>query len=269
MRDSLTRSTFAQYGALLFLDEVGELGADEQAMLLKAIEEKRFLPVGSDVEVGSDFQLIAGTNRDLRAAVAAGEFREDLLARIDLWTFRLPGLAERPEDFDANLVYELAEYASATGNKVCFTAKARKRFLDFAKSDQAKWKANFRDFNAAIMRMSTLADSGTISHANVVEECERLTASWSGGEQEAAGKPIAGSEKPIVDLLGADWRERFDLFDQRQLGEVVDVCRNSRSLAAAGRKLFAVSREVKKNPNDSDRLRKYLGKFGITWKQLI
>ena len=265
-RDGLLRSAD---GGVLFLDEVGELGTDEQAMLLKAIEEKRFLPVGSDVEVGSDFQLIAGTNRDLRAAVAAGEFREDLLARIDLWTFRLPGLAERPEDFDANLVYELAEYASATGNKVCFTAKARKRFLDFAKSDQAKWKANFRDFNAAIMRMSTLADSGTISDANVVEECERLTASWSGGEQAAADIPIAGSEKRIVNLLGADWRERFDLFDQRQLVEVVDVCRNSRSLAAAGRKLFAVSREVKKNPNDSDRLRKYLGKFGITWKQLI
>ena len=265
-RDGLLRSAD---GGVLFLDEVGELGADEQAMLLKAIEEKRFLPVGSDVEVGSDFQLIAGTNRDLRAAVAAGEFREDLLARIDLWTFRLPGLAERPEDFDANLVYELAEYASATGNKVCFTAKARKRFLDFAKSDQAKWKANFRDFNAAIMRMSTLADSGTISDANVVEECERLTASWSGGEQAATDMPIAGSEKRIVDLLGEDWRERFDLFDQRQLVDVVEVCRNSRSLAAAGRKLFAVSREVKKNPNDSDRLRKYLGKFGITWKQLI
>ena len=265
-RDGLLRSAD---GGVLFLDEVGELGADEQAMLLKAIEEKRFLPVGSDVEVGSDFQLIAGTNRDLRAAVAAGEFREDLLARIDLWTFRLPGLAERPEDFDANLVYELAEYASATGNKVCFTAKARKRFLDFAKSDQAKWKANFRDFNAAIMRMSTLADSGTISDANVVEECERLTASWSGGEQAATDMPIAGSEKRIVDLLGEDWRERFDLFDQRQLVDVVEVCRSSRSLAAAGRKLFAVSREVKKNPNDSDRLRKYLGKFGITWKQLI
>jgi len=50
---------------LLFLDEIGELGADEQAMLLRALEEKCFLPVGSDKEVGSDFQLIAGTNRDL------------------------------------------------------------------------------------------------------------------------------------------------------------------------------------------------------------
>src|SRR6185312_14769955 len=64
----------------------------EQAMLLKAIEEKRFFPLGSDKETRSDFQLIAGTNRDLREAVAAGRFREDLLARINLWTFQLPPL---------------------------------------------------------------------------------------------------------------------------------------------------------------------------------
>ena len=265
-RDGLLRSAD---GGVLFLDEVGELGTDEQAMLLKAIEEKRFLPVGSDTEVGSDFQLIAGTNRDLRAAVATGKFREDLLARIDLWTFRMPGLAERREDIEANLVYELAEYASATGSKVCFTAKARKRFLDFAKSDQAKWKANFRDFNAAIVRMSTLADSGTIGDANVAEECERLTVSWADEGSSVAGASNAESESLLTDLLGEDWRERFDLFDQRQLVEVVEVCRSSRSLAAAGRKLFAVSREGKKKPNDSDRLRKYLSKFGITWKQLV
>src|SRR2546422_139717 len=79
----------------LFLDEVGELGLDEQAMLLRALEEKRFLPLGSDKEVSSDFQLIAGTNRDLADAVQMGRFREDLLARINLWTFSLPGLVDR------------------------------------------------------------------------------------------------------------------------------------------------------------------------------
>ena len=78
-------------GGMLFLDEVGELGADEQAMLLRALEEKLFLPVGADEEVGSRFQLICGTNRNLKADVAGGEFREDLLARINLWTFSLPG----------------------------------------------------------------------------------------------------------------------------------------------------------------------------------
>jgi transcriptional regulatory protein RtcR len=52
-------------GGVLFLDEIGELGTDEQAMLLRAIEDKRFLPMGADREVSSDFQLLAGTNRDL------------------------------------------------------------------------------------------------------------------------------------------------------------------------------------------------------------
>ena len=100
-------------GGLLFLDEVGELGPDEQAMLLRALEEKRFLPVGADKEVKSDFQLIAGTNRDLSDAVRQGRFREDLLARINLWTFQLPALRERREDIEPNLDYELEQFAAA------------------------------------------------------------------------------------------------------------------------------------------------------------
>ena len=104
-------------GGVLFLDEIGELGADEQAMLLRAIEEKRFLPLGADGEVSSDFQLIAGTNRELDAEVRAGRFREDLLARINLWTFTLPGLAERREDIEPNLDYELEQYRRRTGTR--------------------------------------------------------------------------------------------------------------------------------------------------------
>ena len=70
-REGLLRSA---NGGMLFLDEIGELGADEQAMLLKAIEEKTFYPFGSDSQVSSDFQLIAGTVRDLRQLVAEGNF---------------------------------------------------------------------------------------------------------------------------------------------------------------------------------------------------
>ena len=84
-------------------------------MLLRAIEEKRFLPVGADREATSNFQLIAGTNRDLQRDVEAGRFREDLLARINLWTFCLPGLAERREDIAPNLDYELRQFAAQTG----------------------------------------------------------------------------------------------------------------------------------------------------------
>src|SRR6202522_3987557 len=96
----------AAHGGVLFLDEIGELGLDEQAMLLRALEEKTFLPLGSDRESSSDFQLIAGTNRDLPGAVREGRFREDLLARINLWTFSLPGLRARPEDIEPNLDFE-------------------------------------------------------------------------------------------------------------------------------------------------------------------
>src|SRR5262245_2228493 len=88
---------------VLFLDEIGELGLDEQAMLLRALEEKSFLPLGGDKEVKSDFQLIAGTNRDLAVMVRDGKFREDLLARINLWTFWLPRLRDRTEDIEPNL----------------------------------------------------------------------------------------------------------------------------------------------------------------------
>ena len=80
-------------------------------MLLRALEEKRFLPVGSDKEVESDFQLIAGTNRDLQVSVGEGRFREDLLARLNLWTYRLPGLAERSEDIEPNLDFELERWS--------------------------------------------------------------------------------------------------------------------------------------------------------------
>ena len=90
-------------GGVLFLDEIAELGLDEQAMLLKAIEEKTFFPFGSDKEVQSDFQLIAGTHRDMQQWVAEGRFREDLYARINMWNFALPGLAQRREDIAPNV----------------------------------------------------------------------------------------------------------------------------------------------------------------------
>src|SRR5438876_4605306 len=164
---------------VLFLDEIGELGIDEQAMLLRALEEKTFLPLGSDREAHSDFQLIAGTNQDLFAAVREGRFREDLLARINLWTFSLPGLRARPEDIEPNLQFELDQYAQKTGNRITFSKEARQRFLEFALSPDSTWKGNFRDLNAAVARMATLTLGGRISVEIVNEEIERLTHSWT------------------------------------------------------------------------------------------
>ena len=181
----------AAHGGMLFLDEIGELGADEQAMLLRAVEEKRFLPVGSDRDVHSDFQLVAGTNRDLTAEVAQGQFREDLLARINLWTFRLPGLSARREDIEPNLDYELEQYTARTGTKVTFNKEARRRFLDFAMSEGAAWRANFRDLNGAVTRMATLAPGNRINVDTVEEEIAA-----SGGR---LAKFVTGRKRKPVD----------------------------------------------------------------------
>lgn len=256
-RDGLLRSAD---GGMLFLDEIGELGLDEQAMLLRAIEEKRFLPVGSDNESASDFQLIAGTNRELHADVHAGRFREDLLARINLWTFQLPGLADRREDIAPNLDYELHQFAARTGSVVRLNKEARERFLRFAESSEAPWNANFRDLNAAITRMATLAAGGRIGVDLVDEEVARLRSQWGGTANTRRSPPAALDG--LVDPTG------IDRFDQAGLAEVIEVCRQSKSLSDAGRFLFAVSRQAKAKPNDADRLRKYLARFGLSWDAL-
>ncbi len=246
---------------VLFLDEVGELGLDEQAMLLRALEEKTFLPLGSDDEAHSDFQLIAGTNRDLFAAVRQGRFREDLLARINLWTFSLPGLKNRSEDIEPNLDFELDRFAEKAGRRVTFSKEARDTFLAFALSPTANWSGNFRDLNAAVARMATLAPGGRISTHIVEEEIKRLLASWS-----APGE--SPSPADLQEFLDDRQLEELDLFDRAQLAFVVDVCRRSRSLSDAGRTLFGASRTRKTFSNDADRLRKYLGRFGLEFSQI-
>lgn len=254
-REGLLR---AADGGMLFLDEIGELGADEQAMLLRAIEERQFLPVGADRETSSDFQLIAGTNHDLQRDVAEGRFREDLLARINLWTFSLPGLWERREDVAPNLDYELTKFSASTGQVVRMNKEARQAFLRFAESPDAAWRGSFRDLNGAVTRMATLAGGGRITVELVDEEIGRLKAQWQRSELDRPASLLTG----LVDAA------QLDDFDRVQLEAVVNVCRNATSLSAAGRQLFAKSRLSKAQPNDADRLRKYLARFNVSWNDL-
>ncbi len=257
-REGLLR---AADNGILFLDEIGELGADEQAMLLGAIEEKTFLPVGSDKPVSSEFQLIAGTNRDLRLEVHNGRFRPDLLARINLWTFELPGLAKRTEDIEPNLKYELDQYSRRTGTNVSFNKEARTRFLKFATGPQGLWKGNFRDLNGAVTRMCTLASGGRINTAIVDQEIERLNRDWV--------EPHKSEDSEILEeFFSPEHLAGIDRFDRGQLADVIAVCKKSPTLSAAGRILFAASRKKKASFNDADRIRKYLAKFGLTWKDL-
>ena len=248
---------------LLFLDEIGELGLDEQAMLLRAIEDKRFMPFGSDKEISSDFQLIAGTNKDLVLQCQKGEFREDLLARIDLWIYRLPSLNERKEDIEPNLDYELEKFSTKSGYLVKFNKAARDRYLSFSHSAEAVWSANFRDLNASITRMGTLADGGRVTIDLVDEEIIRLKRKWQVGTQDREG------HIEIIDsALGAGYAVKMDYYEQVQLAALIEICRVSNSMADAGRKLFNVSRAAKKSSNDSHRVKQLLGKYGLDFASL-
>lgn len=267
-RDGLLKRA---HKGVLFLDEVAELGADEQAMLLRAIEERRFLPVGSDREETSDFLLIAGTNRPLRDGVACGDFREDLLFRINTWCFRLPSLAERREDIEPNLEFELRKYEEMTGKRVTFSAEAKSKYLSFAKASGTPWYGNFRDLNASVKRMATLAPQGRITEKVVSVEIERLQSSWRGRSEhpaEKSGTESIMSANRVLHRYEIDTAQ-VDPFDQVQLAVVLETLEKSRTIAEAGRSLFPVSRRERDTTNDSDRLRKYLGRFGIDARAII
>nr|WP_279118189.1 RNA repair transcriptional activator RtcR [Snodgrassella alvi] len=236
---------------VLFLDEIGELGLDEQAILLKAIEEKQFYPLGADKLVSSNFQLIAGTNKDLKQAIICGTFREDLYARINLWSYQLPGLAERKEDIEPNIDFELARFAQEYGTMPRFNQQSRDRYIQFATSAMATWPGNFRELTASITRMATLSIQGNITQEQVENEIRRLQIHW---------QQVTFSDA----LIPAE----IDEFDRYQLEKVIEVCRKSRTLSEAGRYLFAVSRAQKQRANDADRLKKYLAKFDLSWEQI-
>ncbi len=244
-------------GGVLFLDEIDELGLDEQAMILHAVETGKYLPLGSDYEVTSRFHLIAGAGQDLAALVAKGRFRADLFARLNLWTFALPALRDRPEDIAPNIVYELERAERTLGNRITFNVDAQLAYQKFATDPGTAWPGNFRDLSASVLRMCTLAPRGRITLAMVQAEIDTLTTNWHHATRDPDMQLLA-------DHLGARAHE-IDEFDRVQLAAVIRVCQNSASQSAAGRRLFAASRAQKTSRNDADRLRKYLDRFGLDW----
>ncbi len=247
-------------GGVLFLDEIDELGLREQAVILHAIETGRYYPLGADYEVSSQFQVIAGSNRDLRKLAAEGQFRQDLLSRLTAWTFELPPLRQRHEDIEPNLIHELARAEKDLGVQYGFNLDARERYLKFCRDPATLWPGNFRDFGASVRRMCVLAAQGRITRAMVEDEIRRLRDLWSASLSD-------GDTKLLSRVMGRE-AAVIDLFDRAQLAEVVRICQRSATLSEAGRTLFAHSRGRRKSTNDADRLRKYLAKYGLDWEQI-
>ncbi|HUP45361.1 MAG TPA: sigma-54 dependent transcriptional regulator [Thermoanaerobaculia bacterium] len=137
----------------LFLDEMGEMELTVQARLLKAIEEKRFRRVGGTRDIRADFRLVAATNRDLQAEVAAGRFRGDLYYRLNVVRLRMPPLRERPEDLPILVEEILRPLAKEMGRPFPkISPRAMKKLAGYP------WPGNVRELRNVLERaLLTLA----------------------------------------------------------------------------------------------------------------
>ena len=133
-------------GGTLFLDEIGELPLARQATLLRVLESRRFRSVGSDDERSCDVRVVTATNRDLAAEVAAGNFRQDLLYRINVIELRVPALRERPED----IPILVAEFLARCGGRSAFSAEAMSALAGY------EWPGNVRELEHQVQRLLTL-----------------------------------------------------------------------------------------------------------------
>jgi DNA-binding NtrC family response regulator len=154
----------------LFLDEMGEMELTVQARLLKALEEKRFRRVGGLRDLRADFRLIAATNRDLQAEVAAGRFRNDLYYRLNVVRLRMPPLRERPEDLPImaqELLRPLSKELGRPMPKV--SAHALKKMENYA------WPGNVRELRNVLERaLLTLRGSEIKSEDLILDTAPRV-----------------------------------------------------------------------------------------------
>jgi DNA-binding NtrC family response regulator len=144
-------------GGTLLLDEISEMDARLQAKLLRALQEREIDRVGGSKPVKVNIRILATSNRDLAAAVRAGDFREDLFYRLNVMNLRLPPLRERPGDIAALAEHFIKKYAAANGvPERPLSASARQRLLTH------RWPGNVRELENAMHRAVLLATGAEI-----------------------------------------------------------------------------------------------------------
>ncbi len=149
-------------GGTLFLDEIGEIPPSMQVKLLKAIEEKRFTPIGGSSPVAVDVRIVAATNRDLEAGVRSGSFREDLYFRLAQFPLRIPPLRERREDIVPLARHFVREAALRKGREVPVLAEAVQALLE-----AHPWPGNIRELKNAMERSVIMCERNVITVGDV------------------------------------------------------------------------------------------------------
>jgi diguanylate cyclase (GGDEF)-like protein len=198
----------AANGGTLFLDELGELPLDAQAKLLRALQENEVRRVGEDRPRAIDVRVVAATNRDLREAIAGGEFREDLFYRLAVFRLRLPPLRERPQDIPLLARHLLMALGKPDA------------VLDAATSDalvRRKWPGNVRELKNALERALALAGAGPIRSDHLSE----------GDSPGAGGLDNSWFERPLPDARALFTYEYAKRAIARANGSVPGAARSS------------------------------------------
>ncbi len=198
----------------LFLDEIAELPLDAQVKLLRVLEDKKVFPLGAKKAVSVDVRIIAATNKNLEDLVRKGEFRLDLLYRLNIFTVHVPSLRERKEDIPVLTETFLNQYNEQFGLNVTNISKeAMDRLISY------HWPGNIRDLQNALQSAIILARNGSIT-------LNHLPLRIRGYDQDINTelKPEAGLEKNIKNVS--------IVAEKEMIIEALKVCRFNRTKTA-------------------------------------
>lgn len=201
---------FAQaHGGTIFLDEIGDVSPALQVRLLRVLQDKTFVPLGGTSSVHSDARVVAATNKDLRAQVASGDFREDLYYRIQVFKISLPPLRERKEDIHLLAQHFIDRLNILRGKDI--SGLSSEALTAFVRYD---WPGNVRELENAIEHAFILCHGGLIERRHLPEPVKR-----TGAEDEVfpEGVTLADIEARVIreSLLRNEGRK---LATARELG---------------------------------------------------
>lgn len=226
------------------LESVEKLTAVEHQQLLQILEHDSGTP-------HRRFRFLA-------TCAAEHAIEPALLVRLGVWTVRLEPIAARAQDIHATILHEVQARQKRSPFEI--ETKALDLYLGFATSDRAPWPGNFPELSGSLERLfSFAAASGGLDLGVARREVLHLNASW-----EAADP----SRSRVERVLGLAASRDLDRVDRVALEEVLLVCAATPSMAEAGKLLFAKSRERRSTVNDSDRMKKYLARYGLDWARI-
>jgi transcriptional regulator with GAF, ATPase, and Fis domain len=190
-------------GGTAFLDEAGELPPETQVALLRVLQEHEFERVGGTGSIRADVRVIAATNRDLEAAIAAGAFRSDLFYRLNVFPIEVPSLRERREDIPLLIEYFIDRYARKAGKR--FKA-LNKKSLDLLQS--YPWPGNIRELQNVIERSVIVCETENFS----VDESwlSRQPRARAPKSQLELSQALAAQEKGMIEAVLRETGGRVD-----------------------------------------------------------